>query len=120
MMHDVVFQKLIFAGQDLLGETVAAAVGVVAKTVEGPLDSQPGGAAEIIHQVEQFGVAGCRCRVERQETLGPRAGGGDGIEFSANLDEAAQQDLLTFKLRSETEHGVEQTAGQSAAGSRSV
>src|ERR1043166_6692944 len=120
MMHDVVFQKLILSPQDLLGETVTAAVGVVPKAVKGPLDSQPGGAAEIIDQVEQFGVAGFGCRRARQETLGPRTGGGDGIEFRTDFDEAAQQHLLAFKLRSETEPRVEQTAGQSAAGSRCV
>jgi len=118
MRDDALFQIIILALQELLRKAITLPIIIFPNATEGALNSQARTAAEVICQIQQPGILFRRAMCH--ERLGPRAGGGDGVEFGPDIDEPAKQGLLAFELRTEADHGVEQPARQAAAAPGSV
>src|SRR5258706_5557271 len=117
-VEDTVFQVFGGGGEDLLGDAVAFAVGVVAQAVETLFDAQTGGGTEVIDQFKE-GVVFFKTAFG-QHAVSARAGRADGEEFGADIDKAAKEDLFAFEFGTEFGHSMEKAARQFTAGFRGV
>src|SRR5258708_499392 len=103
--------------QDVLRQTVARAICILTYTTEVCFDPELCARAKIIGELEHICLAGLWVS-GLLEAISAEAGCGDGEDFSADINEAAQQDLLALKLRPVTKHGVEKSPRKLAAHSR--
>src|SRR5687767_10909444 len=94
----------MFPAEDFLGEAVSAFVRVAAEAGEMGGNAEPGGAAKVIGDMQRFAA----------EFFGAGAGGGDGVEFGADVHEAAEPNLLALQFRAVADHGVEKSPGEFA------
>src|SRR5262249_33818763 len=67
-------------------------------------DAQAGGLAEVKGEFARL----CGFFSILRSRVGAQTTGGDGEEFSPDINETAKQDLLAFEFRAEADHGVEQ------------
>src|SRR6184192_142065 len=79
--NDSVGQPVVFSIQHLLRQSIALAVRVMMETAEVSFDAQPGGAAEIIDQRQQFFVVSAA----GEQAVGSGAGGRHGEQFRADV-----------------------------------
>src|SRR5882672_4332474 len=103
--------------QDLLRETVAGAIRVLLDATEVCFDPELCARAKIIGELEHI-CLGVSFVSGLAEAFGAEASRGDGEDFSADINEATQQDLLALQLRPVTEHGVKKRTRKFAAHSR--
>src|SRR5438477_11278970 len=102
-LHNPLAQALVFAGEQLLGEIVAALIGVTACPGKVIIDPRASGATEVMRKRENFrGWLACV-----DLGLSERTSGTHGKEFCRYTHESREQQLFAIEFRTEAHHGVE-------------
>ena len=103
--------------QDLLREVVARAIRVSSNGAEVRFDPELRAPAKIIGEFDDIRIAVLWVS-GLAEALSAETSRGNGEDFSADIDKAAQQDLLALKFWTVTKHRVEKRSRKLAAHSR--
>src|SRR5205085_103812 len=96
-------QVVMFPGEQLLGEIVAALIGVVTRAGKVMIDARASGAAEVMRERENFRG----WRTGGNLGLSEGASGAHCEKFRRDAHEPREQQLFAIKFRAETHHRVE-------------
>src|ERR1700731_4084324 len=100
---DAATQVLVFPGEQLLREIVAALVGVAARPGKVMIDARASGAAEVMREGQNL-----RGRFTGVDLgLGEWAGGAHCEKFRGDANETREQQLFAIEFRTKAHHGVE-------------